>query len=168
MSISRRGFVRTTTSAAMALPFARLEFRQQAQPAINPTFTDIRRNVGHFTARGGTIGWLANKDAAEAKPAATPSSPSNKEDRKAAAQARQQRVEDLKPLRKELNKVDNRLGVLFTERDKLEAVLSDGATPPKDLAEAGRKLKAVGDEIAELEGRWLELSTEIEGLEGGR
>lgn len=64
MSISRRGFVRTTTSAAMALPFARLEFRQQAQPAINPTFTDIRRNVGHFTARGGTIGWLANKDAA--------------------------------------------------------------------------------------------------------
>ncbi len=119
-------------------------------------------------ARGGQA--VAGKAASQAAatPAATPPPPSGREDRKAAAQARQQRIEDLKPLRKELNKVDNRLGVLFSERDKLEAALSDGSTAPKDLAEAGKKLKAVGDEIAGLEGRWLELSTEIEELEGGR
>ena len=39
-----------------------------AAPAVPPTpakpvFTPLRRNVGHFTARGGTIGWLVNKDA---------------------------------------------------------------------------------------------------------
>jgi glyoxylase-like metal-dependent hydrolase (beta-lactamase superfamily II) len=36
-------------------------FGQAAQPApVTPTFTDIRRNIGIFSARGGTIGWLAN------------------------------------------------------------------------------------------------------------
>ena len=36
---------------------------QQAPPAV-AKFTDVRRNVGIFTMRGGTIGWLVNKDAA--------------------------------------------------------------------------------------------------------
>jgi ATP-binding cassette, subfamily F, member 3 len=88
----------------------------------------------------------------------------NKDDRKAATQARQQRTEDLKPLRKELNKVDNRLGVLFAERDQLEAALASSATAPKDLADKGKKLKSILDEITSLEGRWLELSTEIDSL----
>ncbi len=35
----------------------------QAPPPPTPTFTDVRRNVGIFTARGGTIGWLINTDA---------------------------------------------------------------------------------------------------------
>jgi ATP-binding cassette subfamily F protein 3 len=93
----------------------------------------------------------------------TPAS-NNKDDRKAATQARLQRTEDLKPLRKELNKVDNRLGVLFAERDQLEAALASSDTAPKDLADKGKKLKTILDEIAALEGRWLELSTEIDSL----
>ena len=44
-----------------------------------------------------------------------------REDRKSAAAARQQRADAAKPLRKELNQIDNRLGVLFAERDALEA-----------------------------------------------
>jgi cyclase len=36
---------------------------QQAPPAV-AKFEDVRRNVGIFTMRGGTIGWLVNKDAA--------------------------------------------------------------------------------------------------------
>ncbi|XVJ69743.1 MAG: ATP-binding cassette domain-containing protein [Rhizobacter sp.] len=88
----------------------------------------------------------------------------SKDDRKAATQARLQRSEDLKPLRKELNKVDNRLGVLFAERDQLETALASSDTAPKDLADKGKKLKTILDEIALLEGRWLELSTEIDSL----
>lgn len=39
-----------------------------ATPPVQPpppvtTFTPLRRNVGYFTAAGGTIGWLVNKDA---------------------------------------------------------------------------------------------------------
>ena len=35
---------------------------QTPPPPPQPRFEAIRRNVGYFTARGGTIGWLVNKD----------------------------------------------------------------------------------------------------------
>ena len=52
-------------------------------------------------------------------------------DRKAAAAARQQKADAAKPLKKELNVVDNRLGVLFAERDTLEAASADDASTPR-------------------------------------
>jgi ATP-binding cassette subfamily F protein 3 len=105
---------------------------------------------------------------AQAAPAATAATaaPSRREDRKAAALARQQKAEQVKPLRRELTKVDNRLGVLFSERDALEAGLAQAGVDPADLAEKGKRLKAVGDEIEQLEGRWLELSTQIDAMVG--
>lgn len=62
MGVTRRGFLRMSSSAAIVLPLAR--WTQAQTPPATPTFADIRRNVGSFTLRGGTIGWLANKDAA--------------------------------------------------------------------------------------------------------
>jgi glyoxylase-like metal-dependent hydrolase (beta-lactamase superfamily II) len=65
---NRREFiVRSSLAvAAGALGPARL-FGQQApaapQPPTVPVFTPIRRNIGTFTARGGTMGWLVTKDA---------------------------------------------------------------------------------------------------------
>lgn len=44
-------------------PFRTLLQAQAPQPPPQPRFEAIRRNVGYFTARGGTIGWLSNKDA---------------------------------------------------------------------------------------------------------
>ncbi len=103
------------------------------------------------------------REAGNAKPAAS-SSGNRKEDRKAAALARQQRVDDVKPLRKELIKIDNRLGVLFAERDKIEALFTEGTLPPAELVEKGKRLKVVTDEIEKLEGRWLEVSTQIDAM----
>jgi cyclase len=61
MSPSRRDFLATTAAAALGLaarrPLAALA-QQPAQP--QPVFTPIRRNVGTFTMRGGTVGWLVN------------------------------------------------------------------------------------------------------------
>ena len=34
-----------------------------AAPAVQPLFIPLRRNIGAFTARGGTIGWLCSPDA---------------------------------------------------------------------------------------------------------
>jgi cyclase len=65
MSLSRREFLAAATtagaSAAVAGSFARalLAHAWQGQPAA-AVFTPIRRNVGTFTMRGGTIGWLVN------------------------------------------------------------------------------------------------------------
>ena len=104
----------------------------------------------------------AKKDRGEAASAGT--TPKRKEDRKAAAAARQQRAEEIKPLRKELNKIDNRLGVLFGERQKLETSFAGAGLAADQLADSGKRLKSVTDEIERLEARWLELSTQIDAL----
>ena len=67
--------------------------------------------------------------AAAQSPAAAPAANragaagNSREERKAAALARQQRSDAAKPLRQEVNRIDNKLGVLFAERDALEASL---------------------------------------------
>ena len=53
---------------------------------------------------------------------------------------------------------------LGDERSALEQRLST-PLPPADIAEAGRRLKAVGDELDALEDEWLRLSGEIEAIE---
>ncbi len=83
-------------------------------------------------------------------------------DRRAAASVRQQRSDDLKPLRKELTGIDHRLGVLMTAREACEAALGAAGLTPSQRAEQGKRLKQVGDEIETLEARWLELSAQLE------
>ena len=106
----------------------------------------------------------ASKLAAVPKAAAAPKPAKPTEDRKATGQARQQRSEQAKPLRKELNGIDHRLGVLFGERDALETRLGETSRTPAELAEGGKRLKFVASEIEKLEGRWLELSTQIDEM----
>jgi len=101
---------------------------------------------------------------AAATPAAVAPAARPQEDRKAAAAARQQRTEQLKPLRKELNRVDNRLGVLMHDREALEAGMVEPVLSPEQRADQGKRLKQIGDEIETLEARWLELSTQLDVL----
>jgi ATP-binding cassette subfamily F protein 3 len=96
---------------------------------------------------------------ASAEPRLTP-----QEQRKAQAQQRQQLATLLKPLKKEREQAERRMAALETEKGELEARLAT-PLPPPEIAEAGRRLKAVTDELAQLEERWLELSGEIEAAE---
>ena len=121
--------------------------------------------------------WLLERSRAAAKAAADSSRKlreeaaaggSRREDRKAAAAARQARADEIKPLKKELTLTDHRLGVLFGERDRLEASFADAALSPEQIAEAGKRLKTVNEDIERLEGRWLELSTRIDELGADR
>ena len=64
MGVNRRGFVKASTLAAVAgaIPTT-LSARQQPAPPPTPAvFTPLRRNVGIFNQRGGTIGWLVSTD----------------------------------------------------------------------------------------------------------
>jgi ATP-binding cassette subfamily F protein 3 len=88
------------------------------------------------------------------------------EQRKLQAVQRQQLASRLKPLRKELEQAERRIATLEAEKAQLEAALAT-ALPPPEIAEAGRRLKAAGDELAGLEERWLELSGEIEAAAAG-
>jgi cyclase len=66
MTSNRRDFLATSSLALAAGMFdpARL-FAQQPAAAAPPTVpvANLRRNVGTFTARGGTMGWLVTPDA---------------------------------------------------------------------------------------------------------
>ena len=68
MQWSRRQFVTASSLAALAGSLRQVPlFGQQpagAAPApVVPMFGELRRNVGTFTARGGTMGWLITPDA---------------------------------------------------------------------------------------------------------
>jgi glyoxylase-like metal-dependent hydrolase (beta-lactamase superfamily II) len=66
MSLTRRDFLATSAAAAAAATLGRpiIASAWQGQgPPPTPTFTPIRRNVGYFTMRGGTIGYLVNDGA---------------------------------------------------------------------------------------------------------
>jgi len=87
--------------------------------------------------------------------------PSSREQRQQDAQDRQQRQERQKPIKRELAKAEARLAAATTERDGLEAQLSQPLAPAQ-IAEAGKRLKALSDEIAQLEELWLRLTDELE------
>jgi glyoxylase-like metal-dependent hydrolase (beta-lactamase superfamily II) len=61
MALTRRSFG-TLSALTVAGGFVprRLAAQQPAAPPAAPLFTPLRRNVGIFHQRGGTIGWLAN------------------------------------------------------------------------------------------------------------
>jgi len=73
MKIDRRQFIAASSAAFAISPLARAIGAQapaapaapaaQTPPPAAPKFEDVRRNVGLFTMRGGTIGWLVNRGA---------------------------------------------------------------------------------------------------------
>lgn len=63
MLLTRRDFLASTGAAAVAGAIGRgaaVRAWQQQPPPLNPLFVPIRRNIGYFTCRGGTIAYLIN------------------------------------------------------------------------------------------------------------
>jgi len=94
-------------------------------------------------------------------PAAAAAAPRGS-DRKTGAAARQQRSDELKPLRKELAGVDQRLAALAAERSACEAEMAAPGLSRNARADQGKRLKQINDETEALEARWLELSTRLD------
>jgi ATP-binding cassette, subfamily F, member 3 len=105
---------------------------------------------------------VAATPVASPEPGLTP-----QEQRRLDAQQRQQLAARTKPLKRELEQADRRMAQLAAAKAQLESRLAT-PLPPPEIAEVGRQLKTVNDELQALEERWLELSGEIEAIEGGR
>ena len=102
--------------------------------------------------------------AAPAPPANEPAAANkNPQQRKQDAQGRQQRSDQAKPIKREIAQIDERLAAAGAERAALEVRLAQ-PLPPAEIAEAGKRLKALNDEIGRLEERWLALSDQLETL----
>uniref|UniRef100_UPI004047FA98 ATP-binding cassette domain-containing protein n=1 Tax=Limnohabitans sp. TaxID=1907725 RepID=UPI004047FA98 len=86
---------------------------------------------------------------------------SSAEQRKLEAQKRQQLAAQTRPLKRELEQNELRMASIEAEKNRLEALLSTPISPA-DMADAGRRLKALADEVTGLEERWLELTSLLE------
>jgi ATP-binding cassette subfamily F protein 3 len=91
---------------------------------------------------------------------------SAQEQRQLQAQQRQQLAARLKPMKKELEQAERRMAALEAEKAQLEAKLGASRSHP-DIAEDGRRLKAIAAEVERLEERWLALSEDIEAGSSG-
>jgi ATP-binding cassette subfamily F protein 3 len=86
---------------------------------------------------------------------------SSAEQRKIDAQKRQLLAAQTRPLKRELEQNEQRMASIEAEKTQLEQQLSS-PLPPAEIAEAGRRLKALSDEVSSLEERWLELTHLLE------
>ncbi len=60
MNPSRRDFLATSAALTLGAVLGRPLHALASKPAQQGVFTPVRRNVGIFTMRGGTVGWLVN------------------------------------------------------------------------------------------------------------
>ena len=88
----------------------------------------------------------------------------SRDQRKEDAQLRKEINEKKRPLKKEFDGVEKSMATLETEKTALHDKLAT-PLPPADIAEAGKRLKAVEDELAALEVRWLELTEAMDAIE---
>jgi len=99
---------------------------------------------------------------AAAAPAPVPAQPVKQD-----AQQRQQLTARAKPLKRELEQAEKRMAELNIEKARLEARMAT-SLPPAEIAQAGKRLKTLTDELHQLEERWLLLSGDIEAIETAR
>jgi len=98
-------------------------------------------------------------------PAAKAAAPiASRDQRKEDAQLRKDINEKKRPLKKEMDGVEKSMATLESEKTALHDKLAT-PLPPADIAEAGKRLKAVEDELAALEVRWLELTEAMDAIE---
>lgn len=119
--------------------------REEAKKSISTTAGSATKSVAADT-----------RNSSASNPSDVKKSVNKKDD----AQRRQQ-LDAAKPLRKELEKIDARMLSLTTERDSLQTTLAT-TTAPMEMAQSGKRLKAIDTELGTLEERWLELTEQIE------
>ena len=86
------------------------------------------------------------------------------EQRKLESAKRQEINARIKPLKKQIDQVEKSMTQLQSEKTVLEAKLLEPISP-SDIAEIGKKLKVINDELASLEEKWLGWTSEIEVIE---
>ncbi|MBL8305206.1 MAG: ATP-binding cassette domain-containing protein [Rubrivivax sp.] len=90
--------------------------------------------------------------------------PASRDDRQKSKQARAKQSEATRPLRVELQRIDERMARLAAEKADVEAKLARPDASSDDYAELGRSLAHISAEVHMLEERWLEVQTELEAL----
>jgi ATP-binding cassette subfamily F protein 3 len=140
------------------------EFWLVGRGGIKPFDGDLDDYQQYLLDEAKRLRELARKQAAPAAGASAPASaPAPQAQRKQDAQERQQAAAKAKPLKRELDQAEKRMAELNGDKGSLEAKLA-APLPAPELADAGRRLKAVNEELQKLEERWLELTEQIDNM----
>ncbi|KQM75439.1 ribosomal protection-like ABC-F family protein [Xylophilus sp. Leaf220] len=115
------------------------------------------------TAERAAVAPVAAAPAPAAPAAGDARGASSKAQRQNDAQARQQSASAAKPLKREMEQLETRMAALQQEQSALETRMQQ-TLAPTEIADAGKRLKAVSTESGQLEERWLELTTQLEAL----
>ena len=86
------------------------------------------------------------------------------EQRKLESAKRQEINARIKPLKKQIDQVEKSMTQLQSKKTVLEAKLLEPISP-SDIADIGKKLKVINDELTSLEEKWLGWTSEIEVIE---
>jgi ATP-binding cassette, subfamily F, member 3 len=86
------------------------------------------------------------------------------EQRKLESAKRQEINARTKPLKKQIDQVEKSMAQLQTEKTQLESKLLEPVSP-QEIADIGKKLKVINDELTSLEEQWLGWTSEIEAIE---
>ncbi|MGC9163052.1 MAG: ABC-F family ATP-binding cassette domain-containing protein [Thiomonas sp.] len=102
--------------------------------------------------------------AAQPGSSATAAPPDRRLARRQQAELRQQRMQQLRPIKAELNQIEADMQRLETERAALEASLVQPDLPAAERVEYSRRHRALQERLSQCEERWLELAEQIESL----
>ena len=141
------------------------EFWLVSRGQVAPFDGDLDDYQRHLLDEARRVREAAKLDA-QAAPAASGAAPTPQEQRRIDAAARQQTAARTRPLKREREKLEQRMAQLEAEKQDLEQRLGAGLQVA-EIAEAGRKLKQATGDLELAEERWLELSSEIEAIESG-
>ncbi len=86
------------------------------------------------------------------------------EQRKLESAKRQEINARTKPLKKQIDQAEKSMTQLQTEKTQLESKLLEPVSP-QEIADIGKKLKVINDELTSLEEKWLGWTSEIEAIE---
>jgi len=134
------------------------EFWLVGRGAVSPFDGDLDDYQQYLLDEAKRLREAARQEAAAPSPAVAA-----QEQRKLEAQQRQQAAARARPLKRELEQSEKRMAELSSEKASLEAKLVAGVAPA-ELADAGRRLKAVTEELETLEERWLALTEQLDNI----
>ena len=144
------------------------EFWLVGRGQVQPFDGDLEDYQRHLLEESRRLRELARSAAAASEAPSTTGDTaprlSGAEQRKQEAARRQQLAAQTRPLKKELEAIEPRMAALESEKSSLEARLGE-ALQPAEFAEAGRRLKALGQELETLEERWLLLSEQLQEMQ---
>jgi ATP-binding cassette, subfamily F, member 3 len=86
------------------------------------------------------------------------------EQRKLESAKRQEINARTKPLKKQIEQAEKSMAQLQVEKGQLESKLSEPVSP-QEIADIGKKLKVINDELTAIEENWLGWTSEIEAIE---